>query len=287
VLTDIAGIRVGHWTDATARTGCTVVLLPADTVASGEVRGGAPGTREWELLHPERLVQRIDAVALCGGSAFGLAACDGVVRWCEERGLGLPTPAGPVPLVVGCVLYDLGVGDARVRPGADQGYQACVDATADAFATGPVGAGAGATVGNWRGPGQAWAGGIGTATVDGPGQIKVSALVVCNAWGEPRPARQSVAAGLPDFMTNTTIGMIATNAKLDKRACLLVAQSGHDGLARAIEPAHTSFDGDALVAASTGDVEVTDGPVGVETVRFLAARAVEQAIEAATHPVTD
>src|SRR5207245_9979679 len=125
VITDVPGVRVGHWTDAVARTGCTVVLFPAGTVASGEVRGGAPGTREWALLAPERLVARVDAVVLSGGSAFGLAACDGVMRFCEERGMGFPTPAGVVPIVVGAVVYDLAVGDASVRPGPDEGYAAC------------------------------------------------------------------------------------------------------------------------------------------------------------------
>jgi L-aminopeptidase/D-esterase-like protein len=289
VLTDVAGVRVGHWTDRVARTGCTVVLLPAGTVASGEVRGGAPGTREWELLAPERLVQRIDAVALCGGSAFGLAACDGVVRWCEERGVGLPTPAGPVPLVVGCVLYDLGVGDPHVRPGPDEGYAACVSATAGAYETGQVGAGTGATVGNWRGPGKAWAGGLGTTTLRGEGSLVVAALIACNAWGEPRGGARAAPppVGLPDFMTNTTIGLIVTNAALDKGTCLLLAQSGHDGLARALEPVHTAFDGDALIAAATGEVAVAEGPLGIETVRVLAARAVEQAVAAAVESITD
>src|SRR5215471_1080141 len=125
MITQVPGVRVGHWTDAQARTGCTVVLLPPGSVASGEVRGGAPGTREWALLAPERTVARVDAVVLAGGSAFGLAACDGVMRWCEERGIGFPTPAGVVPIVVGMVLYDLWVGDPSVRPSAGSGYAAC------------------------------------------------------------------------------------------------------------------------------------------------------------------
>ena len=130
VIGEVAGVRVGHWTHPSARTGCTVVILPATTVASGEVRGAAPGTREWALLQPGRTVDRVDAVVLAGGSAFGLAACDGVMRWCEERGLGYPTKGGPVPIVVGLVLYDLGVGDPSVRPGPAEGYAACEAAQA-------------------------------------------------------------------------------------------------------------------------------------------------------------
>jgi L-aminopeptidase/D-esterase-like protein len=285
VLTDVDGVRVGHWTDRARRTGCTVVLLPAGTVASGEVRGGAPGTREWELLHPARLVSRVDAVVLAGGSARGLAAGDGVVRWCAERGLGLPTPSGAVPIVVGCVLYDLGVGEASAYPDADAGYAACVAAVAGHHAVGPVGAGTGATVGKWRGPGAARDAGIGAATVRGHAGLVVSALVACNAWGEPRDPAATPPPDLPvppEFVTQTTIGVVATNARLEKTACYLVAQSGHDGLARALHPVHTVFDGDAIVAVATGTVAApAPGPLGVEVVRALAAEAVELATRAA------
>jgi L-aminopeptidase/D-esterase-like protein len=265
VIADVRGVRVGHWTDAEARTGCTVVLLPAGTVASGEVRGGAPGTREFDLLAPERLVDRVDAVVLSGGSAFGLAACDGVVRWCEERGLGFPTAAGVVPIVVGAVLYDLAVGDASVRPDADAGYAACEVATPGAFEVGAVGAGTGARIG------------LGTAS-ERHGDLVVGAVVAVNAFGTVRgdePVPMPDMTALP--FGHTTIGVIATNARLDKLGCLLVAQSGHDGLARALEPAHTTLDGDALVAAATGEVE----GVHIDVVRMLAARAVEAAIRAA------
>ena len=278
MITEIAGVRVGHWTNEKAGTGCTVVLLPAGTVASGEVRGGAPGTREWALLDPQRLVQRVDAAVLCGGSAFGLAACDGVVAWCEERGVGLPTVAGPVPIVVGCVLFDLAVGDGSVRPTAVDGYAACVNAVAGAYETGRVGAGTGATVGKHAGPGAARPAGIGTATCRGDGGLVVSALVACNAWGDLREHAALPVDAAP--FTNTTIGVIATNARLDKLRCLLVAQSGHDGLARALAPVHAVVDGDALVAAATGEVEV-EQPLGLEVVRALAAGAVEHATRAA------
>jgi len=281
VLTDVAGVRVGHWTDPVAATGCTVVLLPTGSVASGEARGGAPGTREWALLDPSKTVARIDAAVLCGGSAFGLAACDGVVRWCEERGIGLPTPGGPVPIVVGAVLYDLAVGDPTVRPGPDEGYGACVAAVAGPYATGRVGAGTGATVGKWRGPDATRPGGLGTATCRGDDGLVVSALIACNAWGEPGRAAGAATHAAPG--TNTTIGVIVTNARLDKLGCLLVAQSGHDGLARALHPVHAVVDGDALVAASTGTLELSTEPavLAVEAVRALAATAVEAATTAA------
>ena len=261
MITDVPGVRVGHWTDSGARTGCTVVLLPAGTVASGEVRGGAPGTREFALLAPERLVQRVDAVVLSGGSAFGLAVCDGVMRWCEERGIGFPTSRGVVPIVVGMVLYDLG----PVRPDAAAGLEACETAVAGEFPVGRVGAGTGARVG------------LGSAT-ERSGDLVVSALIAVNAFGAVRGA---TPVAVPETWSmpfgNTTIGMIATNARLDKVGCLLVAQSGHDGLARALEPAHTTVDGDALVAAATGEVDAPH----VDVVRMLAARAVEAAIRQA------
>ena len=271
----ISGVRVGHWTDAGARTGCTVVLLPAGTVASGEVRGGAPGTREFDLLSPERLVQRVDAVVLSGGSAFGLAACDGVVRWCEERGIGFPTAAGPVPIVVGMVLYDLAVGDGTVRPGPDQGYAACT-AAVEQPDVGQVGAGTGATVGKWRGRELARPGGLGLARqVDG--EVIVEALVAVNAFGDVAGAGDVVPHDVEGAFENTTIGAVITNARLDKASCLRVAQGAHDGLARAVQPAHTSVDGDAFVAAATGAVDAE----AVDAVRAMAARAVEDAIRAA------
>ena len=278
MITDVPGVRVGHWTDEDGRTGCTVVLFPAGTVASGEVRGGAPGTREWELLAPERLVARLDAVVLSGGSAFGLATCDGVMRWCDERGIGFPTVAGPVPIVIGAVVFDLAVGDGAVRPGAEAGYAACVDATSTSFAVGAVGGGTGATMGKWRGRDRAVPGGVVTAT-ERSGPVVVSALLVVNAFGSPRPAAGEPPLDLADAagallaFENTTIGVVATNAVVDKRGCLLVAQSAHDGLARALEPVHTQVDGDAIIAAATGEVEAP-----LELVRALAARAVESAV---------
>jgi len=279
MVTDVPGVKVGHWTDSAARTGCTVVLLPAGAVASGEVRGAAPGTREWALLDPSCTVDRVNAVVLCGGSAFGLAACDGVVRWCEEAGAGWPTPAGPVPIVVGMVLFDLMVGSAAVRPGPAEGYAACVAASTGAAGRGPVGAGAGATVGKYRGAGGARPAGLGSAT-ERAGDLVVSALVAVNAYGDVRgPGLDALAgeagsgAGLYEA---TTIGVVVTNARLSKLQCLLLARAGHDGLARALEPVHTAYDGDALVAAATGTLDASSGQV--ELVKYLGARAVEAAV---------
>lgn len=279
MITDVEGVQVGHWSDAEARTGCTVVLLPEGTTASAEVRGGAPASRELDLLAPDRLVDRIDAVLLTGGSAFGLAAADGVMGWCEQQGRGFPTPAGPVPIVPTLALFDLAVGSASVRPGPVQGRAACDAATGGAVALGAVGAGCGATVGGWRGPGTARAGGLGSASVRA-GALVVAALVAVNAHGSI-DLDGSGLNGIEDVVPqmgpaplgNTTIGMIATNAVLDKVGCLVVAQGGHDGLARSLVPAHSRVDGDALVAAATGAV-----PAAVDHVRLLAVAAVERAV---------
>ncbi|MDQ2753928.1 MAG: P1 family peptidase [Actinomycetota bacterium] len=287
------GVPVGHWSDPVARTGCTVILLPDGVVASGEVRGGAPGTREWALLSPTCTVDRVDAVVLTGGSAFGLAACDGVVRWCEEHGAGYPTPAGRVPIVVGMVLYDLGVGDPSVRPGPAEGYHAAAAAVAVGGAsarggggngTGLVGAGTGATVGKWGGADSTRPGGLGAATrtvaTAGERPLMVAALVAVNAVGDLRGAPDPpVRQGQVGPLQATTIGIVVTNAVADKSGCLLLAQSAHDGLARAIEPVHTSVDGDAFVAAATGVV-----PAPLDLVRSLAAAAVEAAILDAIGP---
>lgn len=280
MITDVDGVLVGHWTDRAARTGCTVVLLPPGTVASGEVRGGAPGTREWALLAPERLVSHVDAVVLSGGSAFGLAACDGVVGWLEERGRGFPTSAGVVPIVVGAVLFDLAVGDPSVRPDAAAGRAACEAATGGPVETGRVGAGTGATVGKHLGADAARPGGIGTASVT-DGDLVVAALFAVNAFGDlrDRTAPGAIRVDTSGAFEQTTIGVVVTNARLDKTQCLLVAQGGHDGFARALEPVHSLVDGDAVVAAATGAV---DAPV--ELVRALTARVVESAIRSAVAP---
>ncbi|MGE0880830.1 MAG: P1 family peptidase [Acidimicrobiia bacterium] len=277
MITDVAGVSVGHWTDVVARTGCTVVILPEGTVASGEVRGGAPATREFDLLAPERMVQHVDAVVLSGGSAFGLAAADGVVRWCVEHDRGFATAVAKVPIVVGMCLFDLGVGDPAVRPTAEHGYGAAEAAAGGRHRVGSVGAGTGATVNKWRGKRQIRPGGLGTATVR-QGELVVSALMAVNAFGGiddgiERPWPKALLTQPVSPLENTTIGIVVTNAKLDKVDCLLMAQGGHDGLARAIVPAHARADGDAIVAAATG---LVDAPAA--QVRHLATRAVEKAI---------
>lgn len=281
MVTDVEGVRVGHWTDAEARTGCTVVLLPEGTVASGEVRGGAPATREFALLDPTRMVARLDAVVLSGGSAFGLAAADGVMGHLADTGIGFATVGGPVPIVVGLSLYDLAVGDATVRPTAEHGRLAADAARTGAVETGAVGAGAGATVAKWRGPEHRRPGGIVAATRRGRDGLVVAALVAVNAFGEPGAdpgevadgsvVGSDLAEGAPG--TNTTIGVVVTNARLDKVGCHLLAQSAHHGLARAVAPSHTSVDGDAFVAAATGPVEAE-----LAVVRNLAVAAVSDAV---------
>ncbi len=276
----VAGVGVGHWTDEVARTGCTVVLLPPDSVASGEVRGGAPASREFALLDPTRLVPSIDAVVLAGGSAFGLAAADGVMEVLEQQQRGFSTAHGPIPIVVGLALYDLGVGDSRVRPGAAAGRHAAEHAT-DCPATGAVGAGTGATVGNWRGPTHVRPGGLGIAVVR-RAELVVTAIVATNAAGDIDDGATVAAVADGSFGDwpqrsetgiNTTIGVVVTNAALDKVECRLLAEGAHDGLARAIVPPHTRADGDAFVAAATGEVHAD-----VDDVRFMAVIAVEQAV---------
>ncbi len=283
--TEIPGLTVGHWTDAEARTGATVILFPEGTVASGEVRGGAPATREFALLDPQCIVDRVDAVVLSGGSAFGLSAADGVVAGLEAAGRGFPTAAGVVPIVVGMSLYDLNVGSASVRPGPEAGRLALTAATADPE-TGPVGAGSGATVGKWRGPDGVRPGGFSLATMR-HGELIVTALVAVNAAGDVGARGQEVADGVADgsfgdwpdrgeVFGNTTIGVVVTNGAIDKSGCLVVAQGAHDGLARAVTPPHLRTDGDAFVAAATGAVEGH-----VDDIRFLAVVAMEQAVRSA------
>ena len=281
-ITDVSGIRVGHWTGPD--TGITVVWAPAGTVGSGEVRGGAPATRETALLNPTRLVGRVDAVVLSGGSAFGLAAADGVVRFLAERGQGHPTSGGPVPIVVGAALFDLPV--ART-PGPEEGYAAAVDAARGQLATpGRLGAGRGATAGKWRGREYAVPAGVGTASVR-EGDATVGALVACNPLGDVIGPDGAVLAGSsapPDAATfpapspfeHTTLVVVATDARLSKGECHLLAQSAHDGLARAIRPAHTRYDGDFAAVLATGDVDAHP-----DRLRVAATEAVAAAVRAA------
>jgi L-aminopeptidase/D-esterase-like protein len=262
----ITGVHVGHVTRA--GTGVTVLLFPVGAIGSVEVRGGAPATRETDLLDPMRTVARVDALVLSGGSAFGLAAADGVVRYLAERGQGFATAGGPVPIVPAACIFDLVEANAP-PPGAADGYDAAIAAArAEPIATGRVGAGAGATVGKWRGREGAVPGGLGVAstTIDG---VQVGALAVVNALGDVVAADGTVLAGStapetePGFPTpepfeegraNTTLVVVVTDAVLDKGECFLMAQSAHDGFARALRPAHTRFDGDIAFAVATGGV---------------------------------
>jgi L-aminopeptidase/D-esterase-like protein len=279
----VAGVRVGHWTDQESQTGCTVVELPPGTVASYEARGGAPASREVELLHPDKTVSTVDAVLLTGGSAFGLAAADGVMRYYEQNGRGVSTPAGRVPIVPALAVFDLAVGDSAVRPTADHGYRAAQATSPAQVISGRVGAGAGAYVGHWRGPAGRRRAGL-ASHVARLGDLVVSVLCVVNAFGDIESGDDSAGLGAIETLaalpsgfeggrTHTTIGVVCTNARLDKTGCQVVAQGAHDGLSRAITPPHTRFDGDAFVAAATGEVDAQ-----VDVVRFLALTAVCRAI---------
>ena len=304
-ITRVAGIEVGHFTDTRRPTGCSVVIARAGAVAGVDVRGAAPGTRETDLLHPSNLVDRAHAILLAGGSAWGLDAAAGVMRWLEEQGIGLDVKFGLVPIVPGAVLFDLPVGDARIRPDAAAGYQACLAASRQPPAQGNVGAGAGALVGKLFGLARAMRGGIGSASVTLDG-VTVGALVACNALGDvidpdtgqviagARTAdgkallniRRAILAGeLPTPLlagTNTTIGVIATDAILTKAQAHRLAQVAHDGLARSINPVHTLSDGDALFTLGTGQSGKTAGMMVLGTLAAeVTARAVVRAIRAA------
>ncbi|GHC90732.1 peptidase S58 [Pseudorhodoferax aquiterrae] len=298
-ITDVAGIAVGHFTDFRRPTGCSVVLARGGAVAGVDVRGAAPGTRETDLLAPSNLVERVHAVMLAGGSAFGLAAADGAMRWLEEQGVGLDVRFATVPLVPAAVLFDLPLGDARIRPDAAAGYAACAAASHDVPAQGNVGAGAGAMVGKVFGAARAMKGGIGTASVRVDG-VTVGALVAANPLGDVvDPATGRVVAGartadgraLLDTRrallageaprpilagTNTTLAVIATDAAITKPQAHRLAQAGHDGLARTINPVHTMSDGDTVFALATG---LAQAPApGMMVLATMAAEAVARAV---------
>lgn len=303
-ITDIAGIAVGHAACAGRPTGCTVLLCPEGTVGGVAARGAAPGTRETDVLRPENTVQTVHAVLLTGGSAFGLDAAGGVMRWLDAHGRGLAVGPARVPIVPAAVLFDLWVGDARIRPDADTGYAACEAARATPPAQGNAGAGLGATVGKFFGIERAMRGGIGTASVK-VGGLTVGALVAVNAIGDVLDAQGRVLAGAraaPDspepvgstqallagagparVMAGmaTTIGVVATDARLDKAQATQLAAQAHHGLARAIDPI-TVNDGDTLFALATGgsgrDGDLSAlGAMAAEAV----ARAIRNAVRAA------
>jgi L-aminopeptidase/D-esterase-like protein len=289
MITRVPGIRVGHATDPVALTGCTVVLCPPGTVGSGEVRGGAPGTRETDLLRPGMLVEEVHAVLLTGGSAFGLSAADGVMRWLEERGIGFDTEIARVPIVPAAVLFDLGVGDPKVRPIPSAGYAACASASED-VREGSIGAGTGATVAKIRGLSHAMKGGVGTASVEEDGLV-VGALFAVNALGEIVDDEGEVLVGArgedgddgtsPEPVPgNTTIGVVATNAKLSKERAHLLALAAHDGLARAIRPSHTIWDGDTVFTLATGEVDASQARVE-ELAEQVVAEAIRRGVRLA------
>jgi len=284
----VAGVRVGHWTGAA--TGVTVVWAPEGTVGAAEVRGGAPASRELALLEPERTVTNVDAVVLAGGSAFGLAAADGVMHFLAERGQGYPTTGGPVPIVPAAGVFDL-VDEKSLRPGADEG-RAAIEAAADATPTGRVGAGRGASVGKWRGREYAVPGGFGAATAMCD-DAHLIAFAVVNAVGDVVGEDGRILAGStapPDALAfavealfeeeaapgNTTLVVVVTDAVCDKLGCHLVAQSAHDGMARALRPSHTRYDGDLTITLATGAIETN-----LDRLRAVAADLVAEAIRRA------
>lgn len=301
-LTDVPGLRVGHATNSDALTGCTVVLCPtAGCVAGVDVRGSAPGTRETDLLRPGQLVERVQAILLAGGSAFGLSAADGVMRFLEERGAGFPVGQTVVPIVPAAIIFDLTVGASQIRPDAAMGYAACRAASGDAVTEGNVGAGAGASVGKMLGMARAMKAGVGSASLRLPGGLIVAALVVVNALGdviEPRTGRIIAGARLPDgrwadsaatllqgrqgeaLPGNTVIGVVATNAILSKEQANKIAQMAHDGLARSVRPVHTMYDGDALFALATGEVVADATRVG-QAAADVVAEAVVRSVRTA------
>ncbi|MFT3890809.1 MAG: P1 family peptidase [Anaerolineales bacterium] len=314
-ITDVRGIEVGHAQDDAALTGCTVLLCRKGAVAGVDVRGGAPGTRETDLLDPVNLVQKVHAIVLAGGSAFGLEASTGVMRYLEEHKIGFETGAAKVPIVPSAILYDLGIGRADVRPDAAMGFAAAASASSDAVAEGNVGAGTGATVGKMFGMGLAMKSGLGTASLNIGGGISVGALVAVNGWGDViDPQTGQIIAGLRSgkagplrigkkdqpfadtlammksptgrgllalaARANTVIGVVATNAGLTKAQATKVAQMAQDGIARTVRPAHTMLDGDAIFALSTGTRKVDVSTIGAFAAEAM-AEAVIRAVKAA------
>ncbi len=302
-ITDVPGIRVGHDTDLVGGTGCTVLLCEPALVGGVDVRGGAPATRETDLLNPLCLVNEVHAILLTGGSAFGLAAASGVVHYLAEHNRGYDTGVVHVPIVPAAAIFDLSVGSTTAYPDEAAGYRACVSATSDPVAQGTVGGGTGATVGKLLGPDFASKGGVGSASSELLGGILVGALVVVNALGDViDPQTQQVRAGTRHPLDskippanpfgNTTIAIIATNATLSKAEVNKVAQMAHDGLAHVIRPAHTMFDGDTIfaLAARPDTAEQPDAGTAaqhVSTVGAAAATTLARAIVKAVRQASD
>lgn len=313
-ITDVAGIRVGHAQDLEALTGCTAILCEDGAVGGVDVRGGAPGTRETDLLRPMHQVERVHGIMLAGGSAFGLSAASGAISYLEDRDVGFDARVARVPIVPSAILFDLDLGDARVRPDAAMGYQACLNASDARPAEGNVGAGTGATVGKIFGMGQAMKSGIGTASLEIGAGVVVGAIIAVNAVGDVLdPATGNILAGArsadlgplrigsPGYFADTLrvmktlvgrkalglatrqhtiIGVVATNARLDKAQTNKVAQMAHDGLARTIRPAHTMLDGDTIFALATGKRKADTNIVGAFAAE-VTAQAIVRAVQTA------
>ncbi len=303
-ITEIPGIQLGNAQNFAAATGCTVILCPVGAVAGVDVRGGAPGTRETDLLKPENLVEKIHAVMLAGGSAFGLDAAAGVMQYLEQQGYGFDVGVAKVPIVSGAVLFDLPCGDARIRPDKEMGFQACENAATETFSTGSVGAGTGATVGKVFGMERAMKGGLGTYCLQ-VGALLIGAVVAVNCLGDVvDPGDGKIIAGAIQtdpfhfldceagmvrqfsdpgnrFAGNTTIGAVITNAKLTKAQATKVASMAHDGYARTMRPAHTLLDGDTIFTLSVGGVDADISVVGA-----MAAKVMEQAVLVAVREAT-
>ncbi len=313
-LTDVPGILVGHAHDAQALTGCTVVLCKRGAVAGVDQRGGAPGTRETDALRPMHMVLKAHAVVLAGGSAFGLDAASGVVRYLDEQKVGFNAGNARVPIVPSAILYDLGLGSATVRPTAEMGYQACLAARSSNTEQGNVGAGMGASVGKIFGMGQAMKSGIGQASIDAGGGVLVAAMIAVNAFGDVvDPRGGEILAGARSLQTgpitlgagsrfadtletmktlagrtilhfasmaNTVIGVVATNARLTKEEANKVAQMAHNGLALSIRPAHTMLDGDTIFAIATGGRAADVNIVGAFAAQAVASAVVNAVLAA-------
>ena len=299
-ITDVPGVEVGHAQNKEALTGCTVILCREGAVAGVDVRGGAPGTRETDLLNPVNLVQSIHAVLLAGGSAFGLDAASGVMRYLEEQQIGFRTLYANVPIVPAAIIYDLDVGRSDVRPDTQMGYQACLNASSSEIAEGVVGAGTGASVGKILGRDQAMKSGVGGASIHIGEGVVVGALVVVNALGDVYDSQTGeLVAGVRGEKTtlelmqsnafgfsaraNTVIGVVAVNADFSKVEMTRVAQMAQDGLARAVRPAHTQFDGDTIFALATGGKKAelsTVGAYAAEAVALAIVRAVQMSVSA-------
>ena len=307
-ITDVQGIEVGHWTDLEAATGCTVILCRQGAVGGVDVRGSAPGTRETDLLRPVNLVQQAHAVLLTGGSAYGLDAAGGVMRWLEEQGFGFDVGVCVVPVVASAVLFDLAIGRADVRPGPEAGYAACQAAEAGLVTEGCAGAGTGATVGKLLGSSLATKSGLGTASRRIAGGVTVGALVAVNALGDvvdpwtgkilagPRDPEEKGFVSSVELLhgdlsqtmlrspSNTTLAVVATDGALTKEGANKMAQMAHDGLAQAIRPAHTMLDGDTIFALATG--QHTEAPVDVSAVGAVGASVLAEAVVRAVRQAT-